>query len=351
MIKRILTDYLDNAYLENWRKFVRRLHSSDPFYRLWKNCCMEIYGKKVKLHLDTPTRWSSSVSMINKASNLSEAVEKMYSMTSLSKYREHHEFVPNWDAPDSEIWTFIKKVAKLFEPTIKAIQYLEGENYVTQSFILTYLIALEQGINKIKSNEDCPAMIVIINDLTESLNQIWDNLPIDTVIAVFLDPRLSHILPNIPKEERDEAISHVEKEYIAIVEKLKKEDKKIGVLKPKEMNSQDDDFFDLLAGDFPKKKCQEISPKSKFRIELTSFQNEVRHKGDPLEWWKFNQTKYPVLSILAKNYLAIPASQASCERLFSIAKHDMTPQRTHMKPDLMEALVITGKCKTLFNDV
>lgn len=46
---------------------------------------------------------------------------------------------------------------------------------------------------------------------------------------------------------------------------------------------------------------------------------------------------------LAKGYLAIPASQASCERLFSITKNDITENRTSLKPDIVESLLFVGK--------
>ena len=42
---------------------------------------------------------------------------------------------------------------------------------------------------------------------------------------------------------------------------------------------------------------------------------------DPLNWWSLNATNYPIISVLAKKYLAIPASSASSERVFSMAKN------------------------------
>ena len=39
---------------------------------------------------------------------------------------------------------------------------------------------------------------------------------------------------------------------------------------------------------------------------------------DPLQWWSVNGTNYPIISVLAKKYLAIPASSASSERVFSM---------------------------------
>lgn len=52
---------------------------------------------------------------------------------------------------------------------------------------------------------------------------------------------------------------------------------------------------------------------------------------------------------LARKYLSIPASQASCERLFSISKQDITETRTSMQPDLAEALLMLRKKKDILH--
>ena len=38
---------------------------------------------------------------------------------------------------------------------------------------------------------------------------------------------------------------------------------------------------------------------------------------DPLQWWKLNQASFPILARVARKYLAIPASSAAAERMFS----------------------------------
>jgi len=50
-----------------------------------------------------------------------------------------------------------------------------------------------------------------------------------------------------------------------------------------------------------------------------------------------------LLAKLARRYLAIPASQASCERLFSVVRNDVTDKRTSLKADLIEALMFVGQ--------
>ena len=48
---------------------------------------------------------------------------------------------------------------------------------------------------------------------------------------------------------------------------------------------------------------------------------EIDHlSGDPLAWWAAHQHAYPHVAALAQKYLAIPASTAPSERVFSTAK-------------------------------
>lgn len=51
----------------------------------------------------------------------------------------------------------------------------------------------------------------LITTLQEKLNVIWDKLPIDTVIATFLDPRVKTALSRIPKGEVTRATNLLEK--------------------------------------------------------------------------------------------------------------------------------------------
>ena len=47
---------------------------------------------------------------------------------------------------------------------------------------------------------------------------------------------------------------------------------------------------------------------------------DVMASLDPLEWWKMHNTQLPTIAKLARKYLAIPASSAPSERVFSRAK-------------------------------
>ncbi len=83
LIKRMLTDYFENVFLVEWRTFISKLRKSNPFRELWaESCRASLESEEVVLQVDTPTRWSSTVSMMQKAFSVRKAVNLLYLMTS-----------------------------------------------------------------------------------------------------------------------------------------------------------------------------------------------------------------------------------------------------------------------------
>ena len=61
--------------------------------------------------------------------------------------------------------------------------------------------------------------------------------------------------------------------------------------------------------------------------------------SDPLSFWKDNESIYPNLAELANKYLAIPASSARVERLFSIGGKIFRPDRCNLSDERFETLM------------
>lgn len=70
---------------------------------------------------------------------------------------------------------------------------------------------------------------------------------------------------------------------------------------------------------------------------------KIHHDDCPLTWWRINKTRFPVLSKLARKYLAIPATSTPNERLFSEAGNIMTIKKTQLAPNMLENLVFCKK--------
>ncbi|XP_041991744.1 uncharacterized protein LOC121742614 [Salvia splendens] len=74
--------------------------------------------------------------------------------------------------------------------------------------------------------------------------------------------------------------------------------------------------------------------------------DEMEKRSNPcfnlLEWWKGSGTRYPILSLIAKDIFAIPSSTVASESAFSLGKRVVDPFRTSLSPKMVEALVCTN---------
>src|SRR5262249_33296854 len=59
-------------------------------------------------------------------------------------------------------------------------------------------------------------------------------------------------------------------------------------------------------------------------------ESPISQKIYPLDYWKQNNNRFPILSILARKYLAIPATSASIESTFSIGNNIITKSRNRL---------------------
>ncbi|CAL9029994.1 unnamed protein product, partial [Prunus brigantina] len=71
------------------------------------------------------------------------------------------------------------------------------------------------------------------------------------------------------------------------------------------------------------------------------FENPRNKSFNLLDWWKGNQSRYPILSKVAKDIFAIPSSTVASENAFSLGKRIVDPFRSSLTPKMVEALVCT----------
>ena len=66
---------------------------------------------------------------------------------------------------------------------------------------------------------------------------------------------------------------------------------------------------------------------------------EIDLKADPFAWWYDRREKFPILTCLAKKYLAVYACSTASERLFSDGRNVLTAKRARMCSNLFKKLI------------
>ena len=81
------------------------------------------------------------------------------------------------------------------------------------------------------------------------------------------------------------------------------------------------------------------SKKTDLDIYLSKTVIEDDGPFDILRWWKMNADRFPILSILARDVLAVPISTVASESAFSTRGRVLDCFRSSLTPKLLEALI------------
>jgi hypothetical protein len=65
--------------------------------------------------------------------------------------------------------------------------------------------------------------------------------------------------------------------------------------------------------------------------------------NDPLKWWKDKEAYFPLLSSLARVYLALQATSAPSERVFSVASRLIEKRRNRLDPELAGKMLFVAE--------
>lgn len=90
----------------------------------------------------------------------------------------------------------------------------------------------------------------------------------------------------------------------------------------------------LLGSDSDSEDEMECGELQRYRAEPT-----ISIDDCPLQWWSAHSGAYEKLSVLARKYLASPATSVPCERLFSLAGHIVQKKRAALLPENVTKLV------------
>lgn len=274
----------------------------------------------LKLINECPTRWNSTLYMVERFVQLENAVK-----TSMALINSQ---LPNLSAIE---WQILKDLSKILKPWENATTALSGEVYQTASIVISLVDGLNSVNNKIKSMDLQPDVTSVANNFSCGIQKRLSGLKSSRTLCLstFCDPRFKNIT-FADNQVKQWVIEEVAQEISADTSTSEE-----ASTEPSSTTEVADEFslwdaFDKIAAEY----APIGTPTSRAIVEVQRYlESGVISRHDcPLKWWMNNKYKYPHLGRVAQRKLGVLATSVPCERLFSKAGEVLTERRSSLKP-------------------
>lgn len=284
-------------------------------------------------------------------------------------------------------WELLDELCNILAPFEKATRDLSGGTYITLSQMFPIIMDLANSLKPLndsseenEENEEISDNDTIISDSEESidnLNNQQDRVDYNIVevlegvkksiymalkhywripdefgmMAALLDPRYKNLDFISDDEVKGRLHSVLQAQYDELKWEMQQQSTPPSPTLTNTSNISD------IASSTPSTRSlrehqarREQKTKKVFRTaEKTTFTADeittyllmpiARENKNPLNWWKAKQEIFPILSIIAKKYLGVPATSVASERLFSDAGNHITAKRNSLDPSLLGKMV------------
>ncbi|XP_012574105.2 zinc finger BED domain-containing protein RICESLEEPER 2-like [Cicer arietinum] len=294
------------------RKAVKYVRSSPSRLARFKGCVeREKISYKGLICLDVETRWNSTYLMLvtavkyKKAFDLLEIADAKY-VKELSKDKGPR-------VPLSKDWDFANTVLPFLRIFYDATVRISGSSYVTSNIYMKEVFAIGRKIRLLCEHNDASIKLMGIS-VKSKYDKYWGNIDginVMLLIAVVLDPTSKFGYVNYfldyffevdgeaLKTKLSSSLKSIYREY----EGREEGSQSMGESQPEE---DDNDIHGM--GFYKKSTGQRIDPMFELDKYLAEECEPYFVEFDILNWWKVNSTRFPILSSIAREVLAIPVS-------------------------------------------
>ncbi|KAJ4801750.1 Zinc finger BED domain-containing protein DAYSLEEPER [Rhynchospora pubera] len=294
---------------------------------------------------DVPTRWNSTYLMLVLALELKPALCR-YSNLDKRYYLKPAEF--KWDAVEC----LVSYLKVFYEATLK----LSGTKYPTLNLFFPEFAEVYLSIKRMSSSP-FPFIVQMGAEMTDKFDKYWSIGNSLLAIACVLDPRcklyvVEYYMKELFPEECDNFIANLRECMKALfndyVEENASDENRARVSKRKKTivvagASASGSATNSRAAlkDYIKERKNSEPPKSELEDYLATEVDEatVDEDFDILAWWRLKSPKYPILSQLTKDILAVPISTVASESAFSTSGRILSPARSSLNDESIEALL------------
>lgn len=279
---------------------------------------------------DITTRWNSSYFMLKRI--LAQQQPLCAALIELRKA----DLMPS----DSEFQA-MESFVQVMEPIAKITAVAGAEKWITLSAVRPLLHKLLR-IHLSEDQSDSRLVKMLKKSVLDKLQDYYTDPATSMLLdkACFLDPRF-RTLPFLGHDEKEAIMKVVQGDAVKLANSQGENPVDLEGPTPKKPKNAQEGIMALLSDVMGQAESagSPIEPEERARREVQKYASLDAEDGDPLDWWKNNQSKFPLLSELARKYLCIPATSVPSERVFSTAGHIVNAKRASLLPDHVSMLV------------
>ena len=281
--------------------------------------CEALDVKVKSLVADMPVRWNSTFAMLKRALELRMPIECV-----VASDRELRR-----NALSEDEWALLEIISQLLEVFDRGTKVLCAESHPTLPAVMPVYNGLMKALEDFCGKYGRRRIIATATKAAMDKLQEYYSLCDTTVgrVATILDPRMkldyyrrqhsrSRLAASVEEEVREVFRSHCES----------------GASSPATGDGGQEESQDDLAAFLERPR---VDRDDELRAYLSSPASATRI--GVLQWWKTHAAECPCLAAMARDYLAIPATSASVERVFSGGAHLVSPSRGSMSAETIEA--------------
>ena len=210
----------------------------------------------------------------------------------------------------------------------KVTKLLSSSSFLTQGDLRLTFLGMLASLQHYRQQSNQHAIIdAIYNKLETYWNQHLSN---SSSISAILDPRYKTTTFN-NSVERDDCINHLQSLFSSYMTNSYTIPNRARTTTSQNSRNY---FLNMINNNhhFPTENLE--------FDELNSYLNTLNDINiDPVLWWKEHQNEYPILSLIAKDYLIIQSTSVTAKQAFSVAGNTITQTRNKLEPETAKAIL------------
>jgi hypothetical protein len=313
-------------------KYVRSSESREEFFE----AVVEKLGIKCKKKpsLDVSSRWNSTYLMIESALPYQDA------FVELGEQDRQFTFAPSEDE-----WNMAEELRKLLQTFFVATKVVSGSSYPTSNRYFHEIWKVKVLLNKHSKNTN-KVIASMVAVMQTKFDKYWKESFLANCIPVILDPRYKLGLVEFRLKQ---AFGSNAKEHIAKVDQVIRklfEEYSLEMGGSIANTSEEESDLDMV----PEAENPLADWEAHLKVQKKQVTNELdrylnedlfpkKKDFDILGWWEMHAPKYPIISCIARDVLAVQASTVASESAFSTGGRVVSDYRSRLTSETVEGLI------------